>query len=667
VVQVVDITNPLSPTLTGVGATASNSSLFNFYGGGGDIAVSGDYVYTVKGNSDVLAVIDVSDKSAPTVVGTVTDASYLNSADVVQVSGDYAFVSAPSCLTSVNIATKSTPFVEGWVCDSAYLSNAGAMTLSGNYAYTMTWSNYTSILCSIDVSTPATPSLHDCSIDTEWAQQVTQVDRIVRSGNLIMPISDINGAIRGRGYITDPGNVAIDVTPSYGVLFSGGDVRGDADNSRFVAVSTAGAVSTWTVSSRNAISRLASQTYDAPTTFGTYDVAVAGNYAYVISEDSHCLTVVDISTLSAPTITGEFCDIFRMKAPLGVAVSGNYVHVASAGLVPDTWGGETGVVNVIDVTDPASPVQVEFYEPASSVEVFMSDVAISGNLAFAASGNYTRISAYDISNPTAVVQLRSLSDGTYLTGTKNFGVYGNYLYVVSNSGDALSVIDITDPATSFVIEGAVQDATWLNGANGVAADGSYAYVAASSCGCLTVVDVSNPAAPVVFGHVQSGELSGAFDVVLNGNLAYVSSPNSSAITEVDITNKAAPVVTNTLSSTVDFYAARKIAHQNIAGTDYVFATGGNPSVNTTNNNRLTIVEVSAAPSSGPCTTTAAMRYNATDDVMEYCDGASWRDMGARGSGGAGCASPAASAGAMNYETTSNVYQFCDGTSWITID
>ena len=73
-------------------------------------------------------------------------------------------------------------------------------------------------------------------------------------------------------------------------------------------------------------------------------------------------------------------------------------------------------------------------------------------------------------------------------------IVGNYAFVASYVRDALSVVDISNPAIpSFVIQ--LQQATRLNGAHHVEISGDYAYVAANLNNSVMVIDISNPLAP----------------------------------------------------------------------------------------------------------------------------------------------------------------------------
>lgn len=57
-------------------------------------------------------------------------------------------------------------------------------------------------------------------------------------------------------------------------------------------------------------------------------------------------------------------------------------------------------------------------------------------------------------------------------------------------------------------------------------------------------------------------------------------------------------------------------------------------------------------------------YNQDQHVMQFCDGAEWRALGAvPGAGGSGCTAPARPEGTLIFNNDNGVPQYCDGTSW----
>jgi len=57
-------------------------------------------------------------------------------------------------------------------------------------------------------------------------------------------------------------------------------------------------------------------------------------------------------------------------------------------------------------------------------------------------------------------------------------------------------------------------------------------------------------------------------------------------------------------------------------------------------------------------------YNSDENVMQYCDGYTYRPLGPQGNGGAGCSNPTGIAGMMFYNTDFATLMYCEGDEWI---
>ncbi|HLX18825.1 MAG TPA: hypothetical protein VKR23_01625 [Gaiellaceae bacterium] len=192
---VVDISNPVSPQV--VGQTAFASSLLN----GTNIAISGSYAYVVSknrngasgsnvnddGSGNSLTIVDISNPTTPTIVGSLHDSVNLFGAYGVAVSGMYAYVAAQGCLTNqpcknpnvgddfavVDVFDPSNPALVATIHNqslpspwtgSGALKHATSVALMGDYAFVT--AAYTDRLTAIDVSDPAAPTIAGSIQDT---------------------------------------------------------------------------------------------------------------------------------------------------------------------------------------------------------------------------------------------------------------------------------------------------------------------------------------------------------------------------------------------------------------------------------------------------------------------------------------------------------------------
>ncbi|MEI7728303.1 MAG: tail fiber domain-containing protein [Verrucomicrobiota bacterium] len=140
--QVIDVSNPSAPVSVGsinMGAGSSPNAL----------AVSGHYAYVANLGSNTLQIIDVGNPAAPASVGLVGTS---NQPVSVAVSGCYAYVLCNAgALQVINVSNASAPVVVG----SAVVVSPTCIAVSGRYAYVLQGS----LLRTFDVGNPAAPAM----------------------------------------------------------------------------------------------------------------------------------------------------------------------------------------------------------------------------------------------------------------------------------------------------------------------------------------------------------------------------------------------------------------------------------------------------------------------------------------------------------------------------
>ncbi len=199
--QVIDISDPANPTLVGTCDTPGDA-----YG----VAVSGDHAFVADRVSG-LQVIDISDPASPTLAGTCDTPG---DAYGVAVSGDHAFVAdGGSGLQVIDISDPTTPTLVG-TCDTP--GYAEGVTVSGDHAFVADGGSGLQV---IDISDPTTPTLvGTCDTPGEAYRRrclgrLRLCRRISDSGLQVIDISDP----------TNPTLVGTCDTPGYalGVTVSG--------------------------------------------------------------------------------------------------------------------------------------------------------------------------------------------------------------------------------------------------------------------------------------------------------------------------------------------------------------------------------------------------------------------------------------------------------------
>lgn len=133
-----------------------------------------------------------------------------------------------------------------------------------------------------------------------------------------------------------------------------------------------------------------------------------------------------------------------------------------------------------------------------------------------------------------------------LAGPDNLFVFGNYAILTIYSGNAVQIMDISNPSSPVVVS-TVRDGDGgasLNGPLGIFADATYLYITSARGNKLEIIDWSTPASPVHVGNVALGGSGWNLDV--SGNYAAVVISNALLI--VDITTKSAPAIIGTLTN-----------------------------------------------------------------------------------------------------------------------
>lgn len=264
---------------------------------------------------------------------------------------------------------------------------------------------------------------------------------------------------------------------------------------------------------------------------------VAGPFADILADNSNRggLTVVDVSNpASMPIVETLLLDDSWDLERYGT----NYAVVARR---------QANSVSVVDISDPTNLSTVGTVTHATQLSVSFG-VKVSGTHAFVAAYGGNRLTAVNLSNPASPSITSSLNDATNLNQPADLAINGDYAYVSSATQDRLTVVDISNPASMSVV-GSVQNATTLNGSEGVGYYGGYVYVGADQNDTLTVVDVSNPASPSIVTAINTG-MGGAAGIDIVGTLCFVScGAGGTGVAVYDLSTPSAPTLIDSIAPT----------------------------------------------------------------------------------------------------------------------
>jgi hypothetical protein len=121
--------------------------------------ISWPYLYVVAMNDNKLLVYNISIPGNPSLVGSLTDAINLGSAEDIHIAGNYAYVNnfavgGQPNFTVVDVTTPSAPTIAGTLTDSS-LNSSVSIVLRYPYAYVTGGTCNVNI---IDISTPTAPT-----------------------------------------------------------------------------------------------------------------------------------------------------------------------------------------------------------------------------------------------------------------------------------------------------------------------------------------------------------------------------------------------------------------------------------------------------------------------------------------------------------------------------
>jgi hypothetical protein len=286
---------------------------------------------------------------------------------------------------------------------------------------------------------------------------------------------------------------------------------------------------------------------DATTTLQhPFGIAISGKYAYVTSAGENGVQVLDIANPSNPTPVGKIVDnaTTTLSNPYAIAISGKYAYVTSF--------SENGV-QVIDISNPSNPTPVgSIVDDATTTLQNPFGIAISGKYAYVTSYSENGVQVIDISNPSNPTPVGKIVDDatTTLHTPHGIAISGKYAYVTSAGEDGVQVIDISDPSNPTAVGSIVDDTTTtLDRPYDIAISGKYAYVTSFSENGVQVIDISNPSNPTPAGSIvddATTTLQNPFGIAISGKYAYVTSYIENGVQVIDISDPSNPTAVGSI-------------------------------------------------------------------------------------------------------------------------
>lgn len=499
--------------------------------------VQGDLAYITSFNQDRLTIYDISDPDSPVQLGTLTDATNLNGAYYISVQGDYAFITAEegNRFAVVDVSNPYQPSLVATLNDggSVYLGGATGLYISGKYAYVTARDD--DALTIIDISDPTVPKhvssiLHNVGANTflDFAHGVYV------KGNYAYVASYTSQAVQ-----------IIDVSDPK-APFAAGVICDTSSPSCPVALETAQELN------------------------GARNIKVVGNYACVASELDDGVSIIDISSSTAPTEVGYITDagLTELDGANSIEVIGDYAYVTAL---------EDDGIEVLNISDPAAPSHVAFI--TDSVNTYLdgpSSISVSGNYLYTTSRDEDGFQIFKLNTVKAVT-----ADIGHLFSTdlevKANATIGNDLYVNSAihtdeifgrnlySNDIFNTNNVYVSGTTYTEElwtkgitlgykdpvyKAGVDYSGANSPSVLDVQGSYVY--AAEYGDITVFDISDKNNPEIASVITQPATGVLPSLVVSGKYLYLGSTVSTEEFSIyDISNPASAVRLGDVDTGID--------------------------------------------------------------------------------------------------------------------
>ncbi len=239
-----------------------------------------------------------------------------------------------------------------------------------------------------------------------------------------------------------------------------------------------------------------------------WDIAVQGNYAYVVCDDSG-LCIVNITNVRSPTLTSHLA---LSGWAQGIAIQNGFAYIAYR------FGG----ISIVDISSPTQPVLMTSYEP---VPMNVRGVFVRDSILYAVSDNYG-LYTFSISNPDTVRLLGSVSlDGYRVV------VVDTLAYVV---GTRLEIVNVKRPDSLFIINTASPPAGVTPYFHNLAISGHFAFCTNYNSGeelnnGIYSFDITDAFSPIYLSsdrqNLGTRIHQGPFGIAASGNTIFESSTN----------------------------------------------------------------------------------------------------------------------------------------------
>ncbi|MBU0894873.1 MAG: S8 family serine peptidase [Nanoarchaeota archaeon] len=270
-----------------------------------------------------------------------------------------------------------------------------------------------------------------------------------------------------------------------------------------------------------------------------FDVFVRGDYAYVVSLTDNSLTIIDVSDKTNPVQISYYQNDSSLDSPISVNIQGDYSYVIMFSALADAS------LTIIDISDKLNPHQVGTFLNFTSMS-HPFELFIKGNYAFVVSDITASLTIIDISNKANPIQISSFVNSSSMHMADSLFIKDNYVYVTGKSSNSSTIIDVSDKINPYQV-GSFVNSSSLGGASGIYVKNDYAYITSEIADCLTILDISDKTNPYQVNSFSNTNLDVAYDVFVEDNYAYVSSFGADSLTILNVSLEPKDIIISGLS------------------------------------------------------------------------------------------------------------------------
>lgn len=225
------------------------------------------------------------------------------------------------------------------------------------------------------------------------------------------------------------------------------------------------------------------------------EITVVGHHAYVVTEgsgDLQGMQVIDLSFLpDSLHLTAVYDSTFTRGHIIQKDLYAEHPTVFVCGT------SSTGGIHILDVSEPAHPVQIGLYDP----DYYIHDIHLRGDTLYAAAFYEGQVDILDISDPAQPSWIAALEDPGNNTHSMSTTPDGRYLFLADEQdGLPARIFDLSDLAD--IEEVAQYSANEESLVHNPYIRGDFAFISHNTEG-LRVVDLRDPRVPVEVGYADT--------------------------------------------------------------------------------------------------------------------------------------------------------------------